>query len=115
MKNYTIKKLESERVFEDDFGYFKFELEEIEDYGGEIHYKGTMYVPDLEFPTGKRIEGRLEGRIISYNNGSTSPEFDSVAKQRKDRYDIFEFCNGLEYELDSFIDYVISELKNSNN
>ena len=28
---------------------------------------------------------------------------------------LIEFCNGLEYELDSFIDYVISELKNSDN
>ena len=29
-------------------------------------------------------------------------------------YDVFEFCNGLEYELDSFIDYVVSELDDKN-
>ena len=110
-----IVKEESERVFEDDYGYFKFELEEIEYHGNETHYIGTMYVPDLEFPTGKKIEGRLEGKIISYGNGSTSPDFDSISKYKKDRYDIFEFCNGLEYELDSFVDYVIGELKNSDN
>lgn len=111
-----ITKEESERVFEDDFGYFKFELEEVEEYGDETHYIGTMYVPDLEFPSGKKIEGRLEGRIVVFKNGTTSPDFYSVSKRKnQDNYDIFEFCNGLEYELDSFIDYVIGELKNSDN
>ena len=112
-----IVKEESERVFEDDYGYFKFELEEIEDYGDETHYIGTMYVPDLEFTNSKkRIEGRLEGKIVLFNNGATSPDFFSISKRKnQDNYDIFEFCNGLEYELDSFIDYVISELKNSDN
>jgi hypothetical protein len=111
-----LTKEESERVFEDDYGYFKFELDEIEDYGDETHYIGTMYVPDLEFKSGKRIEGRLEGRIVVFSNGETSPDFFSIeGKRNKDKYDIFEFCNGLEYELDSFIDYVVSELENSDN
>ena len=39
-----------------------------------------------------------------------SPDFYS-----KEGYDVFEFCNGLEYELDSFIDYVISEIEENNN
>jgi hypothetical protein len=107
-----ITKEESETVFEDDNGIFKFEHTETEDYGDEIHYIGTLYVPDLEFPNGKKIKGRLEGRIIVYSNGSTSPEFFSTyGKKNEDKYDIFEFCNGLEYELDSFLDYVILELK----
>jgi hypothetical protein len=109
-----LTKEESERVFEDDQGYFRFELDETEDYGDEVHYIGTMYVPDLEWPGGKKIEGRLEGRIVVYQNGSTSPDFYSVhGKNNEDKYDIFEFCNGLEYELDSFIDYIIDELENS--
>jgi len=111
-----LTKEESERVFEDDFGYFKFELSEIEDYGDEVHYIGTMYVPDLEFPNGKRIEGILSGRIVVYGNGTNSPDFYSIyGKKNEDKYDIFEFCNGLEYELDSFIDYIVSELENSDN
>jgi hypothetical protein len=111
-----LTKEESEMVFEDDFGYFKFELSEIEDYGDEIHYIGTMYVPDLELPSGKKIEGILSGRIVVYENGTNSPDFYSThGRKNKDKYDIFEFCNGLEYELDSFIDYVISELENSDN
>jgi len=106
-----IIKLESERVFEDDQGYFKFELGEIKYFGDETHYIGIMYVPDLEFNNGKRIEGRLVGKIVCYKDGSNSLDFNSISKKRYN-YDIFEFCNGLEYELDSFIDYIIDELKN---
>jgi len=106
-----IKFRENEQIFEDDSGYFKFEHKETEDYGDEVHYIGTLYVPDLELPNGKRIEGRLEGRIIVYDNGQTSPDFYSVGKKsNEDQYDVFEFCNGLEYELDNFIDYIVGEL-----
>ena len=108
-----LAKEESETVFEDDKGYFKFEHTETEDYGDETHYIGTLYVPDLEWPNGKKLEGRLEGRIVVYSNGSISPDFYSISKDPKthEHYDVFEFCNGLEYELDSFIDYVVSELE----
>ena len=106
---------ENETIFEDDNGYFKFEHTETEDYGDEIHYIGTLYVPDLVFPSGKKIEGRLEGRIVVYDNGQVSPDFYSVSKKsNEDAYDVFEFCNGLEYELDSFIDYVVGELDEKN-
>lgn len=100
-----IAKEENESVFEDDFGRFKFEYKDTEDFVDEIHYIGTLYVPDLDLGNGKKVEGRLEGRIIFYKNGQNSLEFD------KDDYDVFEFCNGLEYELDSFIDYVVGELE----
>lgn len=111
-----LAKEESETVFEDDKGLFKFEHTETEDYGDEIHYIGTLYVPDLELLNGKKIEGRLEGRIVVYSSGANSPDFYSVAKDPKSHeyYDVFEFCNGLEYELDSFIDYVVSELEDKN-
>jgi len=108
-----LAKEESEKVFEDDFGYFKFEHAETEDYGDEKHYIGNLYVPDLEFPDGTRIEGRLSGRIIKYQSGQISPDFNSIQldKESGDHYDIFEFCNGLEYELDSFLEYVVAELE----
>ncbi len=111
-----LAKEESETVFEDDMGYFKFEHSETEDYGDEFHYIGTLYVPDLEFPNGTKIKGRLEGRIVVYQNGQISPDFYSVKKDPSsgDNYDVFEFCNGLEYELDSFLDYVVSELQDKN-
>jgi hypothetical protein len=106
-------KSETENIFEDDNGHFKFEFDSCEDYGDELHYLGILYVPDLELENGKRIEGRLEGRIVVYENGQVSPDFYSMQKDPKslDHYDVFEFCNGLEYELDSFIDYVVSELE----
>jgi hypothetical protein len=110
-----IKFLENEKVFEDDYGYFKFEHTETEDYGDEVHYIGTLYAPDLEFPNEERIEGRLEGKIVVYSNGQISPDFFSIKrKPNQDVYDIFEFCNGLEYELDSFLDYVVAELNEKN-
>lgn len=108
-----LTKEESETTFEDDNGYFKFEFDSCEDYGDEVHYKGTLYVPDLVWPNGKTIEGRLEGRIVVYQTGQVSPDFYSVEKDTKsgDHYDVFEFCNGLEYELDIFLDYVVAELE----
>jgi hypothetical protein len=39
---------------------------------------------------------------------------DKKIKPHHDNYDVFEFCNGLEYELDSFVDYVVSELDEKN-
>ncbi len=109
-------KSEIETTFEDDNGLFKFEFESCEDYGDEVHYIGTLYVPDIVWSVGdklKKIEGRLGGRIVVYSNGQISPDFYSIQKDPKseDHYDVFEFCNGLEYELDSFLDYVVSELE----
>lgn len=108
-----ILRTETGTIFEDDRGYFKFEFDSCEDYGDEVHYLGTLYVPDLEFEDGSIIEGRLSGRIVVYSQGQISPDFYSVQKDKKsgDNYDVFEFCNGLEYELDSFLDYVISEIE----
>jgi len=106
-----LSKSEVETTFEDDLGYFKFELEDIQKITNkkgeleEIEIIGVLYVPDLEWTDGKKLEGRLTGKIIKYKNGTTSLEFE------KDQYDVFEFCNGLEYELDSFIDYVVSEIE----
>ncbi len=97
--------IESETIFEDDFGIFKFEFTEPEILDDGTSYKGTLYVPDLKTPSGKMVEGRIEGKIIVYDNGQTALDFE------KSGYDVFDFCNGLEYELDSFIDYVVLELQ----
>lgn len=100
-----IAKKEAETTFDDDSGYFKFEHSETKDFGDEVYYIGIMYVPDLTWSSGKKVEGRLCGRIMAnIKTGEINLEFES------DDYDIYEFCNGLEYELDSFIDYVVAEL-----
>ena len=116
-EHQKLKFHENEVTFEDDRGYFKFEFEELEDYGNEKHIIGTMYVPDLVWEDGSTLEGRLKGMIINYGGGQSSPDFHAFVKDPKTgedvSYDIFEFCNGIEYELDSFIDYVISEIENT--
>ena len=107
---------ENETTFVDDNGNFKFEFLNCEEYGGEKHYTGVLYVPDLILKSGKRIQGILGGKIIVYENGGISPEFYSVSKDPNthENYEIFDFCEGLEYELDSFLDYVVDELEDKN-
>jgi hypothetical protein len=108
-----IIKNEIETVFEDDYGYFKFEYKETEDYGDEIHYIGVLYTPDIQITKKEKIKGILEGRIIVYDDGQISPDFYHKLNDEI-YYDIFEFCDGLEYELDIFMDYVIQEIKSIN-
>jgi len=102
--------LSNDTFFEDD--YFKFELDDIKYKKNGIQYIGTLYVPDLEKPH-RTIEGNLKGKITLYNNGSYSLDFYKVVyeKGKEVEYDVFEFCGGLEYELDNFIDYIIQELE----
>lgn len=108
---------ENEIIFEDDSGLFKFEFQELEDYGDEKHIIGVIYVPDLVWDNGDKVEGRLEGRIVDFGEGRTSPDFFITVKNPKTKgeiqLDVFDFCSGLEYELDSFIDYVVSEIENT--
>lgn len=108
---------EPDVIFEDDSGLFKFEFKEIENLKKEKHIIGVIYVPDMELNDGTKIEGRLEGKIVVYDEHQTSPDFFRISIDQKSgkeiQYDIFEFCNGLEYELDSFLDYVVTEVENT--
>ena len=103
-----LSKSEYESVFEDDNEVFKLELEDIKINKNKTTFIGVFYTPDLKDGCNK-IKGRLKGEIILYKNGNTAVNF--TKKTNKCEYDIFEFCNGLEYELDKFVDYIISELK----
>lgn len=96
-----IKFLENEIIFEDDFGIFKFEHKVSKKYRRSNHHYGTIYITDIK----NKTEECLCGKIIEHNNGTISLEFSSI-----DGKDIFEFCSGIEYELDIFIDYIISEI-----
>jgi hypothetical protein len=61
-------------------------------------------VPDLVIK--KRIvKGEIKGEIIVFNNTEVGLDF------VKEKYDIFDFVNGLEYELDRFIDDLIINIK----
>ena len=85
--------------------YFSFRLSHIKVIRDETRIYGTIFVPDIEFENGKRIDGEIEGFIIKLSNNQLIPNFD------KGKYDILEFCEGLEYELDNFLEYVVNTLE----
>lgn len=84
---------------------FAFILVEIEKCGeDDILYHGELQVPDLKLDNGKVIHGILNGHIWSMN-GTNIPIFE------RQGYDILDFCDGLEYELDLFLDYVVLTIR----
>lgn len=87
-------------------GKFKFKFSHkirYEENDSECFF-GTMIVPDLVLNK-KKISGELEGYIMVLPNNDKLPFFD------KDGYDIIDFCAGIEYELDNFIDYVVDTIR----
>jgi len=104
-----LTKKESECTFEDDSGMFRFEFDKIEKVDDEFRYYGTIYLPNLTIG-GKVISGKLYGYILYHtSSGFISPEF--YKSENGTDYEIFDFCSGSEYELDSFLEYVISEIE----
>lgn len=99
-----VKFLENEMIFEDDFGNFKFEHKFSKKIKKSIHHHGTIYINECG------LEKCLSGKIIDHGNGLVSLDFKSNSGD-----DIFDFCSGIEYELDSFIDYIISEIRDKKN
>jgi hypothetical protein len=103
---YIVKydKMEAEEVFEDFDGLFIFEYIDISNtpYSKIIH--GRLYVPDLKLKS-DTIPGVLEGCIISSNDGKIVLNF------KNGEWDVWDFCNGLECELDIFIDGVVREIE----
>lgn len=102
--------LDKDVIFENT--HFKFELENTIIGNHEVTYKGTFYVPDMILIDGTTLEGNIYGELIVYKNGTYILNFDKrvMVKGNELIYEIYEFCEGLEYELDSFIDYIIQEL-----
>jgi hypothetical protein len=104
-----LTKKESECTFEDDSGMFKFEFDKLEKVEDEFRYYGTIYLPSLTIG-GKVISGKLYGYILYHTlSGFISPEF--YKSENGLDYEIFDFCSGNEYELDSFLEYVITEIE----
>ena len=104
-----LTKKESECTFEDNYGLFKFEFDRLEKIDDEFRYHGTIYLNSIKIG-GKVISGKLYGYILYHTlSGFISPEF-YKSENNKD-YEIFDFCSGNEYELDSFLEYVISEIE----
>lgn len=95
---------ESEEIFVDFDGYFRFEYVDISytPYSKLIH--GRLYVPDLKL-RGDDITGILTGYIIVSNDGGIILNF------KNKKWDVWDFCNGLECELDIFMDGVVKEIE----
>ena len=101
-----IERIEGDRLFVSSDKYFTFKYSHTEDYDDEgCQYHGTIVVPDLILEDNTRIDGTIDGYILILDDGQALPVFE------KENYDILDFCNGLEYELDSFLDYVTSTIE----
>jgi hypothetical protein len=98
-----------------DSDIFRFEFITLDEFDDSLSILGVIYVPDIEF-IDYVIDGRLEGKIIYYNDGQVSLDFSKWVKDPKTgeriEWDIFDFCDGIEYELESFVDMVIGEIEN---
>ena len=106
--NKKISEEESSNTFISDDGHFTFILESVE-YIDDIQYiTGSISVPDMKLKNGKIIEGKLEGTIIVFCDGNLAIDF------RTSKYEIFEFVDGIEYELDCFIDDIVSKINDKN-
>jgi hypothetical protein len=109
-KEEETQKIERElgkRTFTSSNKLFSFDFIEMEDYGDEQIIKGTIHVPSIEFDDDNQINGIIEG-YIEVRDGIGQPNFEKEAFGAT--YDIYEFCEGLEYELDDFIQYIVEEL-----
>lgn len=87
---------------------FSFEYDSIKDDGNKKLYYGTINLPSLEEES-YIIDGKIEGYIEVMNSGQIIPKFKKEFMNRE--YDIFDFCKGIEYELDSFLEYVIHTIE----
>ena len=96
---------ESNRTFLSDDGNFIFKLDNVE-YIDDVQYiNGTLIVPDLILKNKKRVKGELKGSIIVFSDSHIAVDF------HRGRYDIFEFVDGLEYELDCFVDDLVYKIE----
>ena len=101
--NQILNEVEEETIFDSDDGLFNFKLDEIHQFENQIHLVGTIKVPDMAL-RGKTIPGYLFGKIIVYKKNQFAIDFSDG------KFDIFEFCSGIEYELDIFIDEIIQKV-----
>lgn len=102
--NQKLSEEESNKTFISDDGNFTFVLTEIEEVEEIKFIHGLIYVPDMKIRANKIIRGELTGSIIIFSDSNIAIDF------RRGKYDIFEFINGLEYELDCFVDDLVFKL-----
>lgn len=85
-----------------DDNLFSFKLRNVEDREYEVEFFGELTVPD---PFKEDGQISLEGSFKLFRDSrQILPEFSNS------EYDVYELITDLTYELDGFLDYVVSEL-----
>ena len=104
--NVKMNNKESNSTFLSDDGIFTFIYKRNEYVNKALYIYGKLILPDI-FVKNKKIKGELVGDIMVLEDGTISLSF------KNGKYDIFEFVSGLEYELDCFIDEIVTQIKNT--
>ena len=103
--NEKLSEEENSKTFISDDGIFTFRLKGVELIDGVKFINGLLKVPDIKTQKCKIIKGELYGSIILFDKNNVAIDF------RRGKYDVFEFVNGIEYELDCFVDDIILKIK----
>lgn len=96
-----------EIIIEDE--QFIFHFEKIQRQGEETYYWGTLYCPDYTYggeeDEQETIPGELYGRFVAFEDGPTMLDFEGP-----NDLTVYDFCEGLEHELDNFAEYAVDEI-----
>ena len=95
------------KVIKDPDGIFTFTLQSIEYPGDETYYNGVLECPDYTDGDGKTTEGIIPGRIVTIEDAVLSDFY-----LEEEDLTVYDFCEGLEHEFESFLDYVVHILEN---
>lgn len=105
MLNKVANDISGNKVFNDENYGYKFIVDDISDEDKFFCINGKMTLPSIVLDGGQKINGELNGSIkINRENGSTDISF------TKDGYSAYDFVQGDEYELESFINDIIDDL-----
>ena len=104
----NIEKQVSKVIYKSDDGMFEFEYSHKEDLGKEKIYYGIIHVPSITDYNGKYIDGTIQG-YIEVRDGLAEGNFEKEIYGAT--YDVYEFCEGLEYELDDFFHDTVDEIE----
>lgn len=98
-----------EIVIEDeDFGLI-FKFEKLQKQGEETYYWGTLYCPDYTYggeeDEQETIPGEIYGRFVVFDEGPIILDFEGP-----NDITAYDFCEGMEHELDNFAEYAVDEI-----
>lgn len=96
-----------EIIIEDE--QFIFHFEKIQRQGEETYYWGTLYCPDYTYggeeDEQETLPGKLYGRFVAFEDGPIMLDFEGP-----NDLTAYDFCEGLEHELDGFAEYAVDEI-----